>query len=382
MISPSRASSSTALRAISRPTGGQRGLREHDEHVDAGQAWVGVSRAFEPLGERERGVRVALVECELDLSQTRDEVELCLCEQRPRLVEAALPATQLSQSCCAFHECGAAAAREHLQRACQLRLGLAPCALLKQHRGVLRPAGVEQRAQLPALRERLDLGTPLGRALDVADPLAGRDQVAAHLSDPHQVIEFAGGGGHRRLVQPAHPSADVALLHEREPLERARNDLDVLMADLGADGDRAADSGKRALRLVRVQGDLRLAHRKPGVLRAYRLILEQASRPAEPAAGDRGPPAEQERVPGKRGRDARCTNRVTRGTIETVGPLAGCKRRVGIVQPPLRDPDPLEGVGIVVEPFEVLERLVPPPRRERLPASGAIRHPPSIAPRR
>ena len=55
------------------------------------------------------------------------------------------------------------------------------------------------------------------------------------------------------------------------------------------------------------------------------------------------------------------------------------ERRVGVVEPPLCDADPLERLGIVLVIVEIAERLVPPSARQRLPAGRKIGHSRSIA---
>ena len=130
-----------------------------------------------------------LVKRDLDCACLRDRVQLRLRERAARLVEPSLPPSQLAEPRGALDERRAPAVAQHVERGGQLTLGLVPRSLLQQHGRVLRAADVEERAQLPALRELLDLVAPLGRALGVAHALARGDQVAADLADPHQVVD-------------------------------------------------------------------------------------------------------------------------------------------------------------------------------------------------
>jgi len=292
---------------------------------------------------------------------------------------AALPPPQLAEPRDPVDERGAPAAPEYANRRRQLLFGLVPRPLLEQHRRVLGAADVEERAQLPALRELLHLVAPLRRALDVADALAGGDQVAADLGDPHQVADLACSGRGGRLVEPAHAFADFARLDEREAFERAPGDLYVLALGLRAELDRAERRLARGLGRSGLEGDLGFAHCQPAVLGRDRLFGEQPTRALEPALGDRRPPAEQQRVPGEGRRDSRCAERIAGLTIEPERALAGAERGVGVVEPPVRQPHALQRLGVVLAAAELLERVLPPAGRERLPAGCNVRHRRSIS---
>ena len=284
---------------------------------------------------------------------------LRLREELPSLVEAALSPPQLTQAAGAVEQRRPTAFAEHFDRALELRLGLLPGSGLQQDGRVLGAADVEQRAELPAPRELPHLVAPLQRAVDVADPLARGDQVAADLALPHEVVEVAGPGCNRRLVETPHALLDATFVDERHPLERPADDLDVVAPERVRERDCALGSDPRLLRIAGREGDLGLAHGDPGVLRAGLLVREQPCGAVEPASRHRWAAAEEERVPRQSARDARRARRVVGGAVQAIGPLPCFERRVGVVEPPVRVPRSLERLRVVVDAADERERLLP-----------------------
>ena len=155
------------------------------------------------------------------------------------------------------------------------------------------------------------------------------------------------------------PSVDPALVHERHPLERPADDLDVVTPERVRERDSAPGGEPRILRMAGCERDLCLADGDPGVLRAGLLVREQARGAVEPAARHRRPATEEERVPGQCACDTCCAGRVIGGAIEAVGALPRLERRVGVVEPPVRVGRRLERLRVVLDPGDERERLLP-----------------------
>jgi hypothetical protein len=116
------------------------------------------------------------------------------------------------------------------------------------------------------------------------------------------------------------------------------------------------------------------------VLDAERPPGEQPRGPVEPAARDPGAPAEQDGVPCERARDVGGAELVVTVAVEPVRAFARVDRRVGIVEPPVREAGSLERHGIVVDAPDQRGRLLPRASRERFPRGGDdVTHGRSIA---
>lgn len=267
-------------RRLSRPfdAPGNRGRPSDDaQSRDVSESLFPRDAAKNPLGERDRPGCVPCIKGELGDSHAGDWMVLDPSEERTRLVQPPLSPPQLTELC--DTRCEPAAVTEILESSLELCLRLRPRPAMHQDRGVLRAAHIEERAELPPARERLHLVAPLHRPVEVARVLTGRDQVAAHLSDPHEVVHFTGSRGRRRLVEAADSFRDRSRSHERDTLERPADDLDVLEAQFLTQRDPAACGLERAVELALVRSRLRFPNGQPRVFGAEWLVFEEPGSP-------------------------------------------------------------------------------------------------------
>ena len=105
------------------------------------------------------------------------------------------------------------------------------------------------------------------------------------------------------------------------------------------------------------------ARRQPRVLRRIGHVLEQPSRALQPAVGDRLLAAERGRIPGEPDGQARRAASIAALAVGAIGAFADVEHRVGEIEPPGGQPQPLERLGLLAfagrQGFERLQRRVP-----------------------
>src|SRR6266545_4419611 len=165
------------------------------------------------------------------------------------------------------------------------QLGFVPRAAPHQHLAVIVAAHGEDDGVAESRRDLLHPATPLACAIEVPDPLAGVDQVAANELDEPRVLHLARDRRSRRLVQVTHPFVDFAGRHEREPVEREEEHLPGEVADLTRDAESFRGQDARRRRVVHaVERTGRTNVGEHPVLLAERHVLEQVACALEPAA--------------------------------------------------------------------------------------------------
>ena len=292
-------------------------------------------------------------------------------EERASLVEAALTTAQLAELGRAVDEQRRAPpAAEHGERRLELGLGLVPRARLQEHRGVLRAADVEERLQLPALRE---LPAPARTTAFARSTSPTRSQAAIRLQQtlPTHI---------RSLTSPAvaatadssscrMPSSTQALVHEGQPLERPADDLHVLAPELAGDRDRAPGgcAGDRRLAAMPARPRPRAPRATPARGRAARPRAGEPARSSQPR-GHRGPSAEEHGVPRERAR-RRAPRRGGRRAPGRGGRHARARRssRRRRRATSARCPHTSSASGSSSAPLQQRERLLPRAAREGLP---------------
>ena len=226
----------------------------------------------------------------------------------------------------------------------------------------MRPAGGEHLRVRVALRDLLDAPAPFPCPLQVADPLAGVDQVAAdHLHDA-DALDLARHRSGRRSIEPSHSHRDLAEGDEGEALEGDADHLVVDGGDLAGRG--CADQGEVACGrriVVAVQRAVAAEVRGDGVLGARRESLEQIDGALQPAVRLRGT-AELTGVERELDGEARGRRVVAGAACEAVCALVRRERGSAVHLPPCRDSEALQRVdrlSLVERRLEVRARLGP-----------------------
>jgi hypothetical protein len=262
------------------------------------------------------------------------------------LLEATLPAAQLSQPDEPVRHLPRPGHLQVAGRRLELGLGLLPGALREQHGGVVRATGREERGPPPLEAELLHALGPLAGAIEVARALAGEDQIATGGPHPDRQAHLAADGGRGRLVELRHPLADVARRDRGQALEAEARHLDVRIAERAPQlRPLVAETARRRRVVLLEQTDLALPDRQPAVLRRRGQPFEQAVRAPEPAVADRRFAPEAEVVDAEqRGKPAGGES-VPVAAVEPIGALARVKHRLGVVEPPGGKAQPLERLG-------------------------------------
>ena len=152
--------------------------------------------------------------------------------QRARLVGAALARAQLGEP---REPAGGLARPGRLEvgdRGDQLALGAHPVAAGGEHAAVGAAADADQLARAPALGDVAHDHAPLRRAREVADAVAGRDQVAERPALREREAQLLDGGDRGRLVEQPHALGDAAADHLGDPVQREPDRLEVGDAEL------------------------------------------------------------------------------------------------------------------------------------------------------
>ena len=210
-------------------------------------------------------------------------------EQRPRLVEPALAGTQLAEPGDPARGHRRPRALEVADGGGQLDLGGGPVAVRREHVAVGAAADPDELADAPAIRVRPHGLAPLCGAREVADALAGRDQVAQRPAARERQPQVLAARDHGRLVEQAHAGLDAPAPHVRDALQPEADRLEV------GQSERAAERGgaqRQRAGPVEVAADVHrvraLVKREPAVVLALRGdVVEQPVGALEPAARDR-----------------------------------------------------------------------------------------------
>src|SRR5439155_26672656 len=131
----------------------------------------------------------------------------------------------------------------------QLALRLFPPALPAQHARVVRSAGVEEK-DVVLTTELAHASTPLGCPVVIPYPLAGGDEIAAGPSDAVEEARLTGERHRRRLVKATHAFLQLALAHERSPLEAEPQHLELGSIERPPQLDRARRQPPRLGRVL------------------------------------------------------------------------------------------------------------------------------------
>jgi hypothetical protein len=138
-------------------------------------------------------------------------------QQLRRLVQAALADAEVGQPDVRLGRLAPVRVPEAGDGRVELALGLPPLAPRHQRAAVVGAADGDHQLERPALAELLQPLAPLGRAPEVAHPLAGRDEAAGDGPGLVHPAELAGERGRARLVQLAHASATSPSLTRARP---------------------------------------------------------------------------------------------------------------------------------------------------------------------
>jgi hypothetical protein len=114
----------------------------------------------------------------------------------------------------------------------KLALGFDPRAAGDEDGRVIGPANGEQRLDVPALAEGLDLRAPLHGAIEVVNLLAGVDEKAAGLADGVELGHVARERRRHRFVEPAHAFVDLSEIDERKSLKRVGEHFQIEEVEL------------------------------------------------------------------------------------------------------------------------------------------------------
>ena len=131
--------------------------------------------------------------------------------------------------------------------------------------------------------------TPLGRPVVIPYPLAGGDEIATGPSDAVEEARFTGERHRRCLVKATHTFLQLALAHERSPLEAEPQHLELGSIERPPQLDRARRQPPRFGRvLVQRHCDVSLVDGEPAVVHTGLKAVDEAVRALQPAVGDRG----------------------------------------------------------------------------------------------
>ena len=220
-----RSSSSNAAPASPRPAELGAGAREQLERGHAPEDVGGREPAQHALG-RVGGVRrVARVQG--DVAEAEQPGGAGALVQRARLLGAALPGAQLGEPREPARGLAGPGRLEVADRGDQLALGADPVAARGQHAAVGAAADADQLARAPALGDVAHDHAPLRRAREVADAVAGGDQIAERPALREREAQLLRGRDRRRLVEQPHPLRDAAADHLGDPVEREADGLEI-----------------------------------------------------------------------------------------------------------------------------------------------------------
>ncbi len=227
---PARSSSSKASRASS--------MRPSSARARTSSSSAGTRPSTSAAGSRRRTRSAASA---ASAGRPSHEVQLAEPEhaggagplvQRARLVGAALARAQLAEPRQPARGLARPGRLEVGDRGDELALGAHPVAARGQHAPVGAAADADQLARAPALGDVAHDHAPLRRAREVADAVAGRDQVAERPALREREAQLLRGGDRRRLVEQPHALGDAAADHLGDPVEREPDGLEVGDAEL------------------------------------------------------------------------------------------------------------------------------------------------------
>src|SRR5439155_18912176 len=181
-----------------------------------------------------------------------------------------------------------------------------PPALPAQHARVVRSAGVEEK-DLVLTTELAHARTPLGCPVVIPYPLAGGDEITNGPSDAVEEARFTGKRHRRCLVKATHAFLQLALAHERSPLEAEPQHLELGSTERASQLDRARRQPSRfGGVLVQRNRDVSLVDGEPAVIDTRLKGVDEAVRALQPAVGDRRLAPKQQVIRGEPGGDPRC----------------------------------------------------------------------------
>ena len=135
---------------------------------------------------------------------------------------------------------------------------------------------------------------PLLCALEVANGLAGLQNVAARESDRLRPESIAGDRHRCCFVQPTEAAFDVAVADQSETGQAPGHRVDLVHLAALVEAERACKGlSTRGHLVAHVDVDVRAPEHEPGALGGVGTILEERSRALEPAVCDRMLPAIQ-----------------------------------------------------------------------------------------
>ena len=207
-----------------------------------------------------------------------------------------------------------------------------------------------------SLGELGDPVTPLERALVVAHGGARRDQEAARPGARDRDRGLAAKSGRRCLVKAAHALRHPCAGHQRCPLDRKSEHLQIWHLELPPELGRAAPALRRRRGLATGVRHVPLEEGKPAVLGPRLERVKEAMGATEPTGRHRGRAMEVELIACKPGGHAGRVRGVSGCLVEVERTLTSGENRLGVVEPPRRPAQPLERLGRLPGADRLLEQ--------------------------
>jgi len=274
-------------------------------------------------------------------------------------IQLSLPAPQLAKPHEPFSGHGRSRRHQFIGRRRQLALRFLPCASPHADRCILRPADGKQRAESPFRAPRLEPIAPLHGAIEIMNPLAGGDEVAAGQADENPIGHLAGKHSGIDLVELPKAVGDVSAGDAGEAVKRATDHLVVHGSDSLSDPHRFRRQLLRFLRISIIQKRKDTCpQRQPRVLRRIGLSFKETACALEPAAGHGLLAAKSRGVPGKPHGHARSGRAIVALEKAAIGAFPRVEYDVGKIEPPGRKGESFERFGVVALLQAQLERLL------------------------